>query len=279
VATGGDALNGPAFVGPALVGPAFLGPAFVGLVPAAGRARRIAPLPLSKELYPVGFREVQGSPRPVPACEHLLGAMAAAGATTVYVVLADGKWDIPAYLGDGSELGLDIAYLTMRHSPGVPFTVDRAHAHVRDSTVAFGFPDIVFTPADALLRLRARRDAGGADIVLGLFPTDRPEAADLVDADARGRVRRVLVKPTGSPLRLAWALAVWGPAFSEHLHAWIGSDKAAATSGPLPVELQLGHVVQSAVDSGLRVEAEVLDGTFTDIGTPEGLRAAVRASM
>ena len=264
MATGGDALTGPAFV---------------GLVPAAGRARRIAPLPLSKELYPVGFREVQGSPRPVPACEHLLRAMAAAGASTVYVVLGDGKWDIPAYLGDGAQLGLDIAYLTTRHSPGVPFTVDRAHAHLRDSTVAFGFPDIVFTPADALLRLRTRRETGGADVVLGLFPTDRPEAADVVDADARGRVRRVLVKPTGSPLRLAWALAVWGPAFSEHLHAAIAADGAIANGGPVAAERHLGHIVQSAVDAGLRVEAEVLDGSFTDIGTPEGLHAAVRASL
>jgi glucose-1-phosphate thymidylyltransferase len=32
----------------------------IGLVPAAGRARRIAPLPCSKELYPIGFQRMKG---------------------------------------------------------------------------------------------------------------------------------------------------------------------------------------------------------------------------
>ena len=37
----------------------------VGLVPAAGRAKRIAPLPCSKEIFPVGFRrDAQGDVRP-----------------------------------------------------------------------------------------------------------------------------------------------------------------------------------------------------------------------
>lgn len=254
----------------------------VGLVPAAGRGTRIAPLPLSKELYPVGFREEGGIPRPMPVCEHLLSAMAAAGAGTVYLVLGEGKWDIPAYLGDGAQLGLDVAYLTIRRSPGVPFTVDRAHAHLRDATVLFGFPDIVFTAADALSRLRTRQRVDGADVVLGVVPTDRPEAADVVDVDDRGVVRRVLVKPAGSSLQLAWILAVWGPAFTAHLH---GAAAAQASVGAPEAErhelaeLHMGHVLQSGVDAGLRVLAEPLDGSFTDIGTPEGLRAAVRASV
>ncbi|MEO1560926.1 MAG: dTDP-glucose pyrophosphorylase, partial [Cyanobacteria bacterium J06632_19] len=29
----------------------------IGLIPAGGKATRISPLPLSKELYPVGFRD------------------------------------------------------------------------------------------------------------------------------------------------------------------------------------------------------------------------------
>jgi len=31
----------------------------VGLIPAAGQAKRVSPLPGSKELFPVGFREVE----------------------------------------------------------------------------------------------------------------------------------------------------------------------------------------------------------------------------
>jgi glucose-1-phosphate thymidylyltransferase len=42
----------------------------VGLIPAGGHAKRIAPLPCSKELYPVGFRAVDDgrSLRPKVVC-------------------------------------------------------------------------------------------------------------------------------------------------------------------------------------------------------------------
>lgn len=253
----------------------------VGIVPAAGTATRIAPLPLSKELFPVGFRQVDGVPRPAPVCEHLLAGMAAAGLRTVYLVLGDGKWDIPAYLGDGAQLGLDIAYLTIRGSRGVPFTVARANNHLRGATVAFGFPDIIFTPEDALLRLRTRLERGAGDVVLGVLPADRPETADVVDVDAGGRVRRILVKPANPPSRLAWVLAVWRPTFTRHLNeriaAWPEPEDCPGTAPDQPSELHMGHVLQSAVEQGLQVEAEVLAGSYIDVGTPEGLRAAVRA--
>ena len=88
----------------------------VGLIPAAGQARRLAPLPCSKEVFPVGFEPVdaKGVGRPKPVCIFLLEKMAAAGAWKVYIVLRDGKWDIPSYLGDGSRYGLSLAYLMMR---------------------------------------------------------------------------------------------------------------------------------------------------------------------
>ena len=43
----------------------------IGLIPAAGKATRIAPLPGSKELFPVGFTEtlVNGQPRRYPRSE------------------------------------------------------------------------------------------------------------------------------------------------------------------------------------------------------------------
>ena len=72
----------------------------IGLIPAGGSATRIAPLPCSKEVYPVGFqRSADGSvPRPKVACEYLLERMRLAGVNRAYIVLREGKWDIPAFL-------------------------------------------------------------------------------------------------------------------------------------------------------------------------------------
>ena len=97
----------------------------VGLMPAGGQAMRIAPLPCSKELYPIGFRLIaeDGSLRPKVACHYLLEKMQLAGINKVYIILRDGKWDIPAYLGDGTMLDMHLSYLMMRLPFGVPYTI------------------------------------------------------------------------------------------------------------------------------------------------------------
>ena len=76
----------------------------VGLIPAGGEATRIAPLPCSKEVYPIGLRHMNEECRVVPkvVCHYLLEKMRVAGIKKAYIVLRDGKWDIPAYLRDGA---------------------------------------------------------------------------------------------------------------------------------------------------------------------------------
>src|SRR5262245_170131 len=87
----------------------------IGLIPAGGQAKRIAPLPCSKELYPVGFRKhhADGSVRPKVACHYLLEKMKLAGVNKTFIVLRSGKWDIPTYFGDGKLVEMDLAYLAV----------------------------------------------------------------------------------------------------------------------------------------------------------------------
>src|SRR5919198_802835 len=90
----------------------------LGLIPAAGQATRIAPLPCSKEIYPIGLSlldEGRGS-RPKVACHYLLEKMRAAGIAKSYIVLREGKWDIPTYLLDGWMFQMHLAYLMIERS-------------------------------------------------------------------------------------------------------------------------------------------------------------------
>ncbi len=82
------------------------------------------------------------------------------------VGIRQGKWDIPANLGSGQSLGLSLAYLVIERSPGVPYTLDAAYPHLRDATVALGFPDILFHGPDAYKRCLGRMESSGADVVL-----------------------------------------------------------------------------------------------------------------
>ena len=119
-------------------------PEIVGLIPAGGKGKRIAPLPCSKELYPVGFHNAHEELglRPKVVSHYLLEKMRLAAVTNAYVILRKGKWDIPGYFSDGKMLEMNLAYLMMDLPFGVPYTLDQAYPFVKDSTVVFGFPDI-----------------------------------------------------------------------------------------------------------------------------------------
>lgn len=258
----------------------------IGLIPAGGQATRIAPMPCSKELYPIGFQFAGDGrgPRPKVVCHYLLERMRLAGINKVYIVLRKGKWDIPTYLGDGTFLGIHLAYLMMGLPFGTPYTLGQAFPFVQDALVALGFPDVIFQPEDAFVHLLAQQAATNADVVLGLFPTDQPQATDMVEWDEKGWVRRIIVKPAQTDLHYAWVIAVWTPAFTHFMYKYLAEIQSAqgkADEGRSKLrELYVGHVVQAAIEAGLRVEKCLFpQGSYLDIGTPDNLIKAIQDNV
>jgi glucose-1-phosphate thymidylyltransferase len=247
----------------------------LGLIPAAGKAIRLAPLPCSKEIYPIGFGFINGAgaQRPKVACQYLLEKMRAANITKVYIVLRNSKWDIPAYFRGGSLVDMHLGYLVTEPNSGPPYTLDAAYEFVRDAVVAFGFPDILFEGDQVFSRLLSQQVSRDSDILLGLFPADRPEKMDMVEIDTSGRVTDLVIQPAETGLQYSWNVAVWTPAFTEFMHSYLAAQK---TDVPQQRDLSVGHVIQAAISSGLRVEAVVVsDQPYCDIGTPEGLAKAI----
>ena len=200
----------------------------VGLVPAAGRGKRIAPLPCSKELYPIGFRpDARGDLRPEVASSHLLEKFRRAGITRAYVILRDGKWDIPAYFGDGRAAGLNLAYVVIEGSIGPPDTLDRAYPFVASQTVAFGFPDILFGPDDVFERLLGHLHRTDADIVLGCYPAHDVRQLDMLDIDDHGRIRSIRPQAADLGAALLVDLRRVVASFSEFMHDYVGRERAS----------------------------------------------------
>ncbi|NEQ69509.1 MAG: dTDP-glucose pyrophosphorylase [Symploca sp. SIO2D2] len=257
----------------------------IGLLPAAGHGTRISPLPMSKELYPIGFRLVEPdhSLRSKVVGHYLLEKMHLAGISKAYVVLRSGKWDIPNYFQDGAMLNMDLGYLIMRLPFGVPYTLDQAYPFVKEALIAVGFPDIICQPDDIFIKLLARLRASNSEVVLGLFPTDYPQKVGVVDFDQEGRVYQILEKSNRTDLPYMWGVAVWTPVFTNFMHEYLAKRESqklqsnGKNNPQLQRELPLGDVIQAAIDVGLPVEAEVFaDGEYLDIGTPEDLVRAVR---
>lgn len=248
----------------------------IGLLPAAGRARRLGRLPCSKEIYPVApAGEATASRTLKSAAEFALEAFRAASIETAFIVLRPGKWDVLEYLADGSSSHVNTAYLTAPSSIGTPFTLDVAYPFVQDATVALGFPDILFGPQRVYVRLLQRLDRTGADVVLGLFPARRPSKSDMVATDEAGNVTEIVIKPASTPLRNTWICAVWTPAFTAFQHEYLG--RSAVQASAQESELYVGDVIRAAMQEGLPVNSSFFaEGTYIDIGTPEALAEAIR---
>ncbi len=258
----------------------------IGLLPAGGQATRIAPLPCSKELYPIGYRrsDEDDGLSPKVVCHYLLEKMRLAGVTKTYIILRKGKWDIPAYLGDGKKLNMNFAYLIMGLPFGAPYTIDQAHPFVQDALVAFGFPDIIFQPDNAFVQLLARQTDTNADIVLGVFPVDEPHKWDMVDICDEGRIKKVLIKPINTDLQYTWIIAIWTPVFSDFMHNYLSTLQDAKEQDNTrnnvseQRELLVGDVIQAAINNNLKVEGVIFpDSSCLDIGTPRDLVKAVRS--
>jgi glucose-1-phosphate thymidylyltransferase len=251
----------------------------IGLIPAGGLGTRIGPLPCSKELYPVGLRQAPGQHgfRPKVACHYLLEKMRHAGVTKAYIVLRDGKWDIPAYFKNGAIADMHISYLVLSLPFGTPFTLDEAYPFLRQSVVAFGFPDMIFQPEDAFARLLFQQGSSDSSVLLGLFPTIAPEKVDMVEIDSNGRVLGIDIKPAVTEHRYTWGIALWRPLFTDFMHEYVNQRKASAATQP---EVSVGNVIQAAIEAGLKVEGlPVSSLPYLDIGTPEGLTLAIKDQL
>lgn len=260
-------------------------PEVVGLIPAAGQAKRLQPFPCSKEMFPVGFNrdERTGAPRPKVVSLYLMEKFQAAGITKTYMVIREGKWDIPGYFREGDGVGMSLAYLVIQDSLGPPDTIDRAYPFISQNRIAFGFPDILFGPKDAYCRLIQKQEQTEADVVLGLHRIEDPQVWDMVDADEDGLVRAIIMKPRSTTLTFGWDFAVWTPVFSEFLHGFMRSeetkrnlDQLASKANDPGGDLAVGVVLQAALKAGLSIQSvKFPDASHLDIGSPENLAKAV----
>lgn len=257
----------------------------VGLIPAGGKAQRVSPLPCSKEIFPVGLGDIRktGQLRPKVAAHYLLEKMHNAGAEKAYVVLSKGKWDIPAYFGNGSMLNMALGYLMTDLPYGVPFTLDSAVPFLKNKRVLFGFPDILFQPDDAYTRLIEQMDASRADIVLGLFLAENPQKMDMVDLKSDGTIGDIHIKPLRTNLKWTWIIAVWNDAFTQFMHNSVCRhlDSIVPAENRIPKvdwkEIFVGDIIREAIGSELKIDQVMFKGgTFIDIGSPDDLATAFK---
>jgi glucose-1-phosphate thymidylyltransferase len=252
----------------------------IGLIPAGGRATRLGKIPCSKEIYPLfrGKSSDEGSAEIRVISEYLINSYRIAGINNIYFILRKGKWDIPAYYGDGSDFGVNISYLIMNLPYGTPFTLDQAYPFTKNKYIALGYPDIIVEPAEAFIKIKEKISETKAEAVLGLFPVENYLGWDMVEFDSRGKIKNIIIKQERPDLKYGWTIALWNPSFWEFMHEYIqdiisrGGDGKVMIKGQMSRELYPGDIFMEAMKAGLNVEAVIFGkGRCIDIGDPENI--------
>jgi glucose-1-phosphate thymidylyltransferase len=239
---------------------------FVGILPAAGMGSRLGPSVCPKELLPVAYviDGETGRPGPVPVVRLSLRALTAGGVKRGVVTISDRKPELMRYLGDGSEFGLELAYVMQLTPSGLATAVDLAYNWVQNCYSCLVLPDTIVHPTTVMSSLRQVVERENCDLVLGVLPTNVPEQLGPVRFDAEGRVLEVLDKPAATDIRNTWVMAMWSPKFTHLLH-----ESLATPAGTKPA---LGEFFNLAVQKGMNVKAVWFpQGSFLDIGTVQGL--------
>lgn len=251
-----------------------------GLIPAAGNANRLSPLPFSKELYPINFDRVDElhPDHPKTSMQYLLENMKLGGAENVFIVIRDGKWDIPSYFGDGSRLCLNLAYLMMGLPFGPPFSLNQAYSFLDNQIVLFGFPDILVTPPDSFKELVEKLSKSDADAILGLHKVDEPFHWDMVRINEEGRVTDLTIKEERKSYNYGWAIMAWKPSFTLYLNEFVQkllkqNNKGLISYNKTFREPIVSDVVKAALDDGLWIDSFVFEkGKVLDVGVSERIK-------
>ena len=231
----------------------------IGLIPAAGKGIRLG-LPYPKELYPV-IREN----RYKPISQFVLGNLVAAGVKHIVFVINETKHQLIGYFGNGHRFGCQISYVVQEPtlhrgkstSPGLAHALDSGYHLTRGKTVLFGMADTIMQPVD-VFKTAYQQSRPDDDVVLVLFPTERPEKFGMVRTDAEGRVLEIVDKPTQTDLTEMWGCILWRPSFTEYLHESVNqrglSDFAA--------------IMNNAIEEGYKFRGvHIPDGVYIDLGT------------
>jgi len=229
----------------------------IGLIPAAGKGVRLG-LPYPKELYPI-IRDN----RYKPVSQYVLENLVASGVKHIVFVINETKHQLMGYFGDGNRFGCHISYVVQEHrendnqstSPGLAHALNSAYHLIQGKTVCFGMADTIMTPVDVF---RRTLDAGPKDdVILGLYPTERPEKFGMVELAEEDKVLQIVDKPDQTSLQYMWGLIVWRAKFTEHLNTCITEQGVS----------DFAQIMNTAIEGGLQFRGARLDGTFADLGT------------
>ena len=215
----------------------------VGVLPAAGYAQRLQPLPCSKELLSIAGR---------PVIEYLVERVQAVDPDELRIVTRPEKEDVIAYAEEAD------ATVILGYPENINESIATGLAGLDpDDVVLTGFPDSLWEPLDGF---RPLVDAvkEGHEVALGLFEAPGLVGSDFLSFDEDGEITGFHIKPSEPPSDWMWGCA---------------AARVRALDGLTDVEWPSLHMA-ALVSRGVDLVGIRLSDQYLDIGTRESLTRA-----
>ncbi|MGH2961104.1 MAG: glucose-1-phosphate thymidylyltransferase [Solirubrobacterales bacterium] len=230
-----------------------------GLILSGGAGTRLRPIThtSAKQLVPVANK---------PVLFYGIEALVGAGVTEIVIVIAPQTGEeIREAVGDGSEFGARVEYVTQDEPRGLAHAVLTAEDRLADSRFVMYLGDNLLRDGISDLVDAFRESEPDALILLTQVPDPSEFGVAELDGD---RVVRLVEKPKDPPSDLALVgVYMFGPAVFE---------AARAVEPSWRDELEITDAIQHLIDGGKRVESRLVRGWWKDTGHLEDMLEANR---
>src|SRR5271170_600377 len=221
---------------------------------AGGEGTRLRPLTSNqpKPMLPMANR---------PMMEHVVGLLRQHGMTDVVVTVAFMANAIRTYFGDGSELGVRLAYATEETPLGTAGSVLNAREQLDETFVVISGDVLTDIDLSAVVDFHRQK---GALATLALSSVENPLEFGIVIAREDGSIERFLEKPT------------WGQVFSDTINTGIYVLEPEVLDYVKPgISVDFSsEVFPALLEAGAPIFGYVTEGYWEDVGTLEAYLSA-----
>jgi mannose-1-phosphate guanylyltransferase len=191
-----------------------------------------------------------------PLLEHLLVYLKEHGVTDAILAMGYLPDPIQSCLGDGTQLGVRLAYLVEESPLGTAGAVKNAESYLDEPFIVFN-GDII-TGIDLTAMMKQHKEVK-PKVSIALTPVDNPTIYGVVETDAKGIVQRFVEKPS------------WDKVTTNMINAgiYILEPEVLAHVPPSIPSMFEYYLFPRLLEMGETILGYPSDAYWIDIGTPE----------
>jgi glucose-1-phosphate thymidylyltransferase len=226
-----------------------------GIILHGGHGTRLRPLTHTgpKQLLPIANK---------PMSQYALEDLRKIGIKDIAIIIGDVYPEkVKEYYGDGSDFGVNITYIFQDKPKGISHAIKLCKEFVDNSNFVVYLGDNVLRKE--LDDYAAKFESSNSDALILLCAVDEPQRFGVAELDKQGKIKQIIEKPKNPSSNLA----VIGIYFlTPKIFDIIDNLKPSWRN-----ELEITDALQNLIDSGNKIEYDIVTGWWKDTGTPEDI--------